>query len=71
MLKNGMDKMSLQTSKYVPTPKKCLNKLCGVTLKNTKKYILTRIVERRSGFWTVGKQCKKCGFESVASTGDD
>jgi len=69
MMKNGMGSDSLNMNKFVEMPKKCLNNLCGKTLKNKKKYTLTRVICRKSGFWTVGKRCKRCGFES-ASTGD-
>lgn len=71
MMKNGMGSLELNQNKFVEMPKKCNNNLCGKTLKNKKMYIMTRVIRRKSGYWTVGKQCKRCGFESASTTGDE
>jgi len=60
MMKNGMDEMGRVTYKFIKPASKCQNKLCGKMLKNKKKYTLTRVVETREGFWTIGKECRYC-----------
>jgi len=71
MINNGMGHMGLNYNKFVDTPNKCMNELCGTTLKNKKKYVMSRVVERKSGYWSIGKICKKCKHESLSSMGMD
>jgi len=71
MFKNGIGHMGLNMNKFVDTPKKCGNEECEITLKNKKRYILTRVIERNSGYWTVVKVCRKCGYENYSNTGEE
>lgn len=52
------------STKFVPTPKKCQK--CCKSLKNPKYYVLLKPVDFESGFWTIEKKCKRCGYKNVA-----
>lgn len=69
MFKNGIDVMGLKSHKFVDMPKKC--EQCNTTLKNTKKYYLSKISVKKSGYWSVGKVCSSCNHENFSAMGED
>lgn len=48
---------------FIPTPKIC--KKCKKTMKNPKNYVLLNQKKLGNGFWTIVKQCKRCGYKNV------
>ena len=69
MFKNGLGNMGLKSHKFVDMPKKC--EQCGTTMKNPKKYYLSRVSEKKSGYWSIGKVCKVCNHENFSAMGDE